>query len=173
LDDVLLVGVRHVWSTFLGLEGTHDGLVGNDGAYAAIIAAMEHCATVGLGTGAKVVVSTRNLGESGELARRIRALGAQRFVPTYVQAWSHLGASYESIRPTADDLRGLPPDGLDVSWGYHWFWSNPETFTEGRLLAPPSNEFRAMLLVRSQTSRTSTCCRYLSMRSWTCSSEHS
>jgi hypothetical protein len=126
-------GVRHVWLTFAGLESTHDALVGRPGAFAANIAALERCRTVGLETGANIIVSTRNTSEIGELAQRIRALGAERFVPTYVQGWTPLGDAYERIRPEPADLAGLPPAGLDVNWGYAEFWAEPEAYTEGAL----------------------------------------
>ena len=133
LQDLQRVGVRHVWFTFLGLEPTHDQLCKRAGTFAAIVSALERCAAVGLATGANIVVSTRNTGEIAELAGRIRALGAEPFVPTYVQGWTPLGVAYECIRPEPADLVGLPPAGLDVNWGYREFWANPEAHAEGML----------------------------------------
>jgi len=133
LNDLQQAGLRHVWFTLLGLEPTHDGLCSRPGAFAAIIAALERCAAVGLQTGANIVVSTRNVNEIGAIAERVRALGAERFVPAYVPSWSPLNALYETIRPQPEDLAGLPPAGMDVNWGYARFWADAESHTEGAL----------------------------------------
>ena len=125
--------LRHVWFTFAGLEKTHDELCQRPGAFAAIVTAMKRCREAGIETGANIIVSTRNTGEVRELAGLIRSLGAERFVPTYVCGWSRQWPAYEDIRPEPDDLVGLPPEGLDVNWGYRDFWGSPDTFTEGAL----------------------------------------
>jgi hypothetical protein len=133
LEALQHAGLRHVWFTLLGLEHTHDDLCGRSGAFAAIVAGLERCAAVGLETGVNIVVSVRNVKEIGEIAERVRALGAERFVPTYVAGWSPLRGLYESIRPEPADLHGLPPAGLDVNWGYASFWADPESHTEAAL----------------------------------------
>jgi hypothetical protein len=133
LEALQQAGVRHVWFTLLGLEPTHDALCNRPGAFGAIVSALERCAAVELATGVNIVVSTRNAREIGVLAERSRALGAERFVPSYVQGWTPLGAAYERIRPEPADLVALPPAGLDVTWGYREFWADPAAFTEGAL----------------------------------------
>jgi hypothetical protein len=126
-------GLRHVWFTVLGLEGTHDALCGRSGAFAAIMSALQRCSVVGLETGVNIVVSTRNTRQIGELGQRVRALGAEQFVPTYVACWSPSSTEYEAIRPESQDLAGLPPAHLDVNWAYASFRAEPEAFTEGLL----------------------------------------
>jgi hypothetical protein len=126
-------GLRHVWFTVLGLQETHDNVCSRGGAFAAIVSALERCAAVGLETGVNIVVSTRNTREIGELGDRVRALGAEQFVPTYVAAWSPSSSLYERIRPEPHELAGLPPVRQDVNWGYASFWDEPAAFTEGAL----------------------------------------
>lgn len=133
LEEVKRAGLRRVWFTVLGLEGPHDALCGRSGAFAAIMSALLRCSVVGLETGVNIVVSTRNTRQIGELGQRVRALGAEQFVPTYVACWSPSSTEYEAIRPEPEDLAGLPPAGLDVNWGYASFWAEPEAFTEGAL----------------------------------------
>jgi hypothetical protein len=133
LEELQRAGLRHVWFTLLGLEDTHDALCGRSGAFAAVFSTLERCASVGLQTGANIVVSTRNTHEIGELGKRVRALGAELFVPTYVACWTPSNAQYETIRPEPEDLAGLPPARRDVNWGYASFWAEPEAFTEGAL----------------------------------------
>ena len=123
-------GLQHVWFTFVGLEQTHDVLCGRPGAFAAVVAAMERCAAVGLETGANVVVSTRNVHQLADLSRLVRRLGGERYVPTYAQWWTPAGHAYETIRPEPQHLAGLPPAGLDANWGYKDFWQNPSAHTE-------------------------------------------
>src|SRR5438309_7069087 len=100
-------GLRHVWFTVLGLQETHDNVCSRGGAFAAIMSALERCAAVGLETGVNIVVSTRNTREIGELGDRVRAFGAEQFVPTYVAAWSPSSSRYERIRPEPHELAGL------------------------------------------------------------------
>jgi RNA polymerase sigma-70 factor (ECF subfamily) len=127
-------GLQHVWFTLVGVEETHDALCGRPGAFAAVVAAMERCAAVGLETGANVVVSTRNAQQLADLSRLVRGLGAERYVPTYAQWWTPAGHAYEAIRPEPRHLAGLPPAGLDANWGYREFWQDPGAHTEAALV---------------------------------------
>ena len=133
LADFREARLRHVWFTFAGLRETHDELCQRPGAFDAIVTAMERCREAGIETGANLIVTTRNTGEIGELATLVRSLGAERFVPTYVLVWSKQWAEYEELRPRPEDLADLPPEGLDVNWGYRDFWADPKSHTEGAL----------------------------------------
>jgi RNA polymerase sigma-70 factor (ECF subfamily) len=133
LADFRKAGLRHVWFTFAALEKTHDELCERPGAFAAIVNAMKRCRDAGIETGANIMVSTRNTGQVKDLALLIRSLGAERFIPTYAAGRVRQWPAYEDIRPEPEDLVGLPPQGLDVNWGYQEFWANLEAFTEGAL----------------------------------------
>lgn len=133
LADFREAGLRHVWFTFAGLRCTHDDLCQRPGAFDATVTAMERCREAGIETGANIIVSTRNTGEIAELAALIRSLGGERFVPAYVLPSSAQWPEYEEIRPKPDDLAGLPPEGLDVNWGYRDFWADPRSYTESAL----------------------------------------
>jgi len=137
LEELAAAGLRHIWFTLLGQDATHDALCQRPGAFAAVMAGLERCMAVGIGTGANIVVSTRNTVEIAALASRVRQLGVQEFVPTYVAGWVSADSGYEAIRPMAEDLVGLSPAGLDVAvnWGYREFWSDVAAYTEGGLLA--------------------------------------
>jgi len=141
LADFKEAGLRHVWFTFAGMRETHDELCQRPGAFDAIVTAMERCREVGIETGANTIVTTRNATEIAELAAQVRSLGGERFVPTYVLVWSKQWAEYEEIRPQPEDLADLPPEGLDVNWGYDDFWAAPESHTE-RALARAALENR-------------------------------
>jgi len=133
LADFKEGGLRHVWFTFAGLQGTHDDLCERPGAFEAIVHAMKRCRDAGIETGANIVVSTRNTKEVRPLADVILSLGAERFIPTYVMVWDKAWPQYEAIRPEPEELAGLPPTGLDVNWGYSDFWADPGAFTEASL----------------------------------------
>lgn len=129
LEDFGEAGLRHVWFTFAGLRETHDDLCERPGAFDAIVTAMERCREAGIETGANIIVSTRNTGEIAALATLVRSLGGERFVPTYPFSWS-VPSEYADLQPEPEDLVGLPPEGLDVNWGYRDFWTDPAAFTE-------------------------------------------
>jgi RNA polymerase sigma-70 factor (ECF subfamily) len=131
LSDFREAGLRHVWFTLAGLEQTHDDLCQRPGAFAAIVAAMKRCRDAGIETGSNIIVSTRSAGEVRELAMLVRSLGAERFVPTY--PFVSTRPEHDHLQPEPDDLVGLPPEGLDVNWGYRDFWSDPAAFTEAAL----------------------------------------
>jgi hypothetical protein len=133
LERFKAAGLHHVWFTFVGLEQTHDDLCGRPDAFAAVVAAMERCAAVGLETGANVIASTRNAHELADLSRLVRRLGGERYVPTYAEWWAPAGEAYEAIRPTPEHLAGLPPADLDANWGYKEFWADPGAHTEAAL----------------------------------------
>ena len=133
LADFREAGLRHVWFTLAGLRETHDELCQRPKAFEAIVTAMERCREAGIETGANLIVTTRNTGEIAELATLVRSLGGERFVPTYPFCW-WVEPERANLHPEPDDLVGLPPEGLDVNWGYQDFWSDPEAFTEGALV---------------------------------------
>jgi len=126
-------GLRHVWFTFAGFRETHDELCQRPGAFDAVVEAMRRCRDAGIETGANVIVSTRSAGEVRPLAELILSLGAERFIPTYVMVWDKAWPQFEPIRPRPEELGGLPPAGMDVSWGYREFWADPAAFTEEAL----------------------------------------
>jgi RNA polymerase sigma-70 factor (ECF subfamily) len=132
LDRCREAGIRHVWFTFAGLRQTHDDLCQRPGAFDAIVKAMERCRDAGIETGANNIVTTRSAREVGEVAMLVRSLGGERFIPTYPFV-SH-GKEQEHLQPEPEDLAGLPPEGLDVNWGYRDFWADPEAFTEAALV---------------------------------------
>jgi RNA polymerase sigma-70 factor (ECF subfamily) len=133
LADFKEAGLRHIWFTFAGLRETHDDLCQRPGAFDAIVTAMERCREAGIAAGANLTVTTRNTGEFAELGALVRSLGSGRFVPTYPFCW-WVEPEHANLQPEPDDLVGLPPEGLDVNWGYRDFWSDPEAFTEGALV---------------------------------------
>jgi len=125
-------GIRHVWFTFAGLRGTHDGLCQRPGAFDAIVEGMKRCRDAGIETGANIIVTPRSAREVGELATLVRSLGGERFVPTYPFVPHH--EEQEHLQPELDDLAGLPPESIDVNWGYRDFWADPSAFTEAALV---------------------------------------
>ncbi len=129
LADFREAGLRHVWFTFAGLRETHDDLCQRPGAFDAIVTSMKHSREAGIETGANIIVTTRNTDEIAELAALVRSLGGERFVPTYPFCW-WVRPEHADLQPEAKDLVGLPPEGLDVNWGYRDFWSDTEAFTE-------------------------------------------
>jgi RNA polymerase sigma-70 factor (ECF subfamily) len=133
LADFREAGLRHVWFTFAGLRQTHDDLCQRPGAFDAIVAAMQRCREAGIETGANILVTTRNTREIAELATLVRSLGGERFVPTYPFCW-WVRPEHADLQPEPEDIVGLPPEGLDVNWGYQDFWSDPEAFTEAGLV---------------------------------------
>ena len=130
LADFRQAGLQHIWFTFVGLGETHDELCRRPGAFSAAVTAMERCREAGIETGANIVVSTRSVGQVKPLAELILSLGAERFIPTYVMVWSRRCPAYEEIRPTPEDLVGLPLEGMEVNWGYQAFWEKPMAHTE-------------------------------------------
>jgi len=132
LAEFRAAGLRHAWFTFAGLRETHDDLCQRPGAFDAIVRAMERCRDAGIETGANNIVTTRSAREAGEVAMLVRSLGGERFIPTYPFVPDR--KEQEDLQPEPDDLAGLPPEGLDVNWGYRDFWADPEAFTEAALV---------------------------------------
>ena len=133
LADFREAGLRHVWFTLAGLRQTHDDLCRRPGAFDAIVTAMKRCRQAGIETGANIIVTTRNTSEIAELGALVRRLDGERFVPTYPFCW-RVEPEHANLQPEPENLVGLPPEGLDVNWGYRDFWSDPEAFTEGALV---------------------------------------
>ena len=135
LADFREAGLRHVWFTFVGLEQPHDELCQRPGAFAAVVSGMRRCREVGIATGANIIVSTRNVGEIGELGQLILSLGAESFIPIYpFAATRRQWTEYDAIHPTPEDLSGLPPQDFEVNWGKTAFWAKPAAFTEAALV---------------------------------------